>query len=107
DEIKAVKKQLAAVRKHLKTLQTDFVERLQQACLHLDDGAARDLVLVILKGELQAIIEGYVARHRALVLDAFETWWDKYQVTLGEIEHSRDAATGAMHGFLVELGYAN
>jgi hypothetical protein len=32
-------------------------------------------------------------------------WWDKYRVTLGELETSRDAARAKLEGFLVELGY--
>lgn len=36
---------------------------------------------------------------------AFENWWDKYRVTLTEIEGKRDAAAKALQGFLKGLGY--
>ena len=48
----------------------------------------------------------YVADHRQQVVAAFESWWDKYRVTLTSIEQERDAAAAKLRGFLVELGYA-
>jgi type I restriction enzyme M protein len=50
-------------------------------------------------------VDRYIAAHRAEVVAAFETWWDKYRVTLGELEASRDAARAKLESFLVELGY--
>lgn len=105
DEVKALKKELTAVRKQLKTLQRAFVQRLQEARAGLDDTAGRDLALAILKGELRAIVDRYVAQHRSLVLAAFETWWDKYRTTLVAIERDRASAAERLQGFLVELGY--
>lgn len=54
---------------------------------------------------MQAIVERYIAVRRKQIVAAFCNWWDKYRVTLTEIEHKRDAATQALHGFLRELGY--
>ncbi len=105
DEEKAVKKELTDVRKKLKGMQKAFVQRLQEARANLDDTAGRDLVLAILRGELHAIVDRYVAQHRSLVLAAFETWWDKYRTTLVAIEEDRATAAGRLQGFLVELGY--
>lgn len=54
---------------------------------------------------MQAIVERYIAAQRKQIVAAFENWWDKYRVTLNEIEHKRDAAAEALQGFLKGLGY--
>ncbi len=76
EEIKVLKKDLTATRKQIKALQKEFVDQLQSARLSLDDTSARELILAILKAELRAIIDSYVARHRDVVVAAFETWWN-------------------------------
>jgi type I restriction enzyme M protein len=50
-------------------------------------------------------VDGKIAAQRKAVVAAFETWWDKYRVTLTEIEGKRDAAAQTLQGFLRGLGY--
>jgi type I restriction enzyme M protein len=106
DELKATRKDLAAVKKELKGLQKDFVDQLEKARSELDETSARELVTSVLEAELRAIVNRYVAREREVVVAGFETWWDKYRVPLGTIEHDRDQATEELHRFLKGLGYA-
>ena len=106
DENKALKKALAAAKKQLKALHADFVEHLDAAVAKLDDSAARELVLGVLRGQLDTILKGYVANHRQQVDAVFENWWDKYRVMLMSIEAERDAAANKLRGFLGGLGYA-
>ncbi len=54
---------------------------------------------------MRAIVERYIAAQRKAIVAAFENWWDKYRVTLTEIESKRDAAAQALQGFLKELRY--
>jgi len=42
---------------------------------------------------------------RINVIAAFERWWDKYKVTLTEIERGRDAAAKHLQTYLKGLGY--
>jgi hypothetical protein len=53
---------------------------------------AAELLLTILHDDMRAIVERYVAAQRKKIVAAFENWWDKYRVTLTEIEGKRDAA---------------
>ncbi len=106
EELKAAKKELSAVKKELKGLQKVFVVRLHTACSDLDAESARDLTMAILGAELDAIVEQYVARQRGLIVAAFQTWWDKYQATLKQIELHREQTKARIDGFLAELGYA-
>jgi type I restriction enzyme M protein len=104
-EVRARKKELSELKKKLKKLEEAFVKRLREACAALDERATRDLDLDILRADLDAILGRYVADHLREVVAAFENWWDKYRVTLTEIEQDRDAAAQTLRGFLAGLGY--
>ncbi len=106
EELAALKKQLGAAKKALKAKQEGFAKRLKEARGALDESSARELVLGILRGELDGILGRYVTEHRQRVVAAFEIWWDKYRVTLASLEEERDAAATKLHGFLGGLGYA-
>ncbi len=105
EEIKALKKQFTAVKKELKKLMDQVSQRLVKARKSLTATGTQALVVGILREDLATQLDRYVAAHRAEVVAGFEMWWDKYQVTLGELETIRDAASQNLEGFLVELGY--
>ncbi|MNP60059.1 hypothetical protein D3C76_1551060 [compost metagenome] len=71
----------------------------------MDESQAAELLLTILHNDMQAIVERYIAAQRKQIVAAFESWWNKYRVTLNEIEHKRDAATMALQLFFKGLGY--
>ena len=104
-ELKAHKQVLAAVKRKLKAEMDSFTEQLNAGVDGLTPEAATELLLTILHDDMRAIVERYVAAQRKQVVVAFENWWDKYKVTLTEIEAKRDEATEALQGFLRELGY--
>ncbi|MCY1082958.1 HsdM family class I SAM-dependent methyltransferase [Archangium lansingense] len=106
EDLKTLKKELGTVKKKLSALRDDFVKRLGSAITKLDEAAARELVLAILRGNLDTIRGRYIADHRQQVAVAFEEWWDKYRVTLTSIEQERDATNVRLRSFLKELGYA-
>jgi type I restriction enzyme M protein len=105
EALKALKKDLTAAKKKLKALQAEFVHQLNAATGKLDEVGARELVLDILRGQLDAILARYVANRRQQVVAAFESLWDKYREPLAAIETERDAATQRLRFFLGELGY--
>lgn len=105
-QITAWKKELSAAKKTLKARQDSFRQRIDAAVDGLTPEQATELLLTILHHDMQAIVERYVAAQRKAVVAAFENWWDKYRVTLTEIERERDAAATALRGFLQGLGYA-
>ncbi len=65
-ELKALKKKLTAAKKELKVVKTGFVERLRQAQADLSEEQARELVLGILKADLQQQLTHYVVTHAPL-----------------------------------------
>lgn len=103
---KEIKKQLTEAKANLKTLKNELVKRLEAAREALTDEQCQELVLTIFKDGLIAELERYVTAHRQQVIAAVENWWDKYRVTLKDIEAERDAAAKRLSEFLQELGYA-
>ena len=84
---------------------SSFVDSLQPVGL-LDRFKVAGLVLAIFKDGLTAELERYVTAHRQQVIVAVENWWDKYRVTLQDIEAQRDEAAKQLSEFLSGLGYA-
>jgi type I restriction enzyme M protein len=105
-QLKAWKNELAAVKKQLKAKKESFAAHINAAVDGLTPQEAADLLLTILHNDMRAIVERYIAAQRKAIVAAFENWWDKYRVTLTEIEGKRDAAAQALQGFLKGLRYA-
>jgi type I restriction enzyme M protein len=104
-QLKAWKKDLTAAKKQLGAKQGSFTAQLNQQVDALTPEQAAQLLLTVLHNDMLSMVQGHVAAQRKQVVAAFENWWDKYQVTLKEIEGKRDAAAGALRGYLKELGY--
>ena len=104
-ELKAWKKERAAVTKQLKAQQADFEARLNAAVDALDEPNAAELLLTILHDDMATLLARYTRVQRQQVIGAFETWWDKYRVTLADIEAERNAAAAQLRAFLGGLGY--
>jgi type I restriction enzyme M protein len=104
-QLKEWKKQLAALKKDIKAQEQGFAQRLNAAVDVLDDSGAAALLLAILRNDMQVILERYISSQRQQVVAAFENWWDKYRVTLADVERERDAAAESIRSFVRGLGY--
>ncbi|MCC5667080.1 hypothetical protein LC653_25130 [Nostoc sp. CHAB 5784] len=102
---KEIVQQLKEAKAKLKTLKDELVNRLSAARAALTDEDCQELVLAIFKDGLIAELERYVTAHRQQVIATVENWWDKYRVTLQDIETERDAAAKKLNEFLQGLGY--
>ncbi|WP_017429309.1 type I restriction-modification system subunit M [Vreelandella jeotgali] len=105
EEIKTWKMERTQVRKAHKAKVASFETHLSAAVDALDETAAAELVNTILHNDLKGILERYIRQQRQQVIAAFETWWDKYRVTLADIEVERDAAAKELQQYLEGLGY--
>lgn len=104
-QLKTWKKELAAVKKQLKAKKESFAAHINAAVDGLTPQQAADLLLTILHNDMRAIVERYIAAQRKAIVATFENWWNKYRVTLTEIEGKRDSAAQALQGFLKGLRY--
>ena len=107
EEMKALKKELTSAKKTLKSSRTELAKRLSEARDTLSAERSVRLVLDIARHDLAAQLERYVAAHRRQVVAAVENSWDKYRVTMHEIESRRDQAARRTAEFVRELGYGN
>ncbi|WP_327297516.1 type I restriction-modification system subunit M [Streptomyces sp. NBC_01197] len=73
----------------------------------LGEEGERRVVLDLLRADLAAKLEGHVVRWQRELAASYETWEQKYAVSLREIRAGRELAAGKLDGFLKELGYAN
>ena len=103
---KEIKRQLRAARTELRRLRKNFADRLTERVAGLNEADARELVLALLKEDLASEVQGRVGEHLDGIVAAFENWWDKYRVTLRDVESSRSELSGLLNAFLQELGYA-
>jgi type I restriction enzyme M protein len=104
-QLKDWKKDLLTLKKTLKAKNDNLTAELDKAVDGLDAEQAATLLLTILHNDMKNIVERYITSQRQQIVAAVENWWDKYKVTLTEIEQERDAAAKALQGFLKGLGY--
>jgi type I restriction enzyme M protein len=104
-QIRVWKTQLAALKKEIKSQEQGFTVRLNSAVDALDDASAADLLLTILRNDMEEILASCIDAHRQQVVIAFENWWDKYRVTLADVERDRDLANDTLKLFLHGLQY--
>ena len=102
---RAIKAQLSAARKQLQDLLNGLLRFLVEKRQQLSSEECTNHVLAITWGDIAVQLEGYITSHRQQVIAAIENWWDKYRVTLLDIEAKRDAAARQLENYLAELGY--
>jgi len=106
-DLKVLRADLRTRRTELRALQGELLERLEAARAALEPEAAQALVLGIERKRLEAELARYAAARRQEAVAAVENWWDKYHVSLREIEAERDMAVARLEGFVEELGYVD
>ncbi|TBZ35718.1 SAM-dependent DNA methyltransferase [Rhizobium leguminosarum bv. viciae] len=104
-QIRRWKKELSEVKKTLKAKNDQFTAELNKDVDELSPEAAAELLLKILHDDIEKILTRYIAAQRGQIVVAFENWWNKYRMTLTEIESARAEATEKLDGFLKGLGY--
>lgn len=102
---KEIGEKLKEARKKLRELKAALLEELETASKNLSEEEAQGLVLDLLKADLLTQLERYVTEHRQMVIAAVENWWDKYKVTLGEIEKEEEEVNRKLDNLLKGLGY--
>jgi len=65
----------------------------------------KDWIVLELKTDALNIVNRYLSEKKQAIIKSIENLWDKYQVSLKEIENQRDEATNEIKSFLSELGY--
>jgi type I restriction enzyme M protein len=104
-ELAALKKDLAGVKRQQKSMQQEFITKLGKARAELTATQERDMVLRLAKNDLATHLDAYVTAHRQQIITALENWWNKYAVSLHQIETERAASGTRLAGIFEDLGY--
>ncbi|WP_434711571.1 type I restriction-modification system subunit M [Rhizobium sp. YTUHZ045] len=104
-QIRLWKKELSEVKKSLKAKHAQFTAEINRSVDGLTPEEAGDLLLKILHDDMEKILARYITVQRGQIVAAFENWWEKYRVTLTQIEGARAEVTERLAGFLKGLGY--
>ena len=104
-EINAWRRERTQARNQHRAKVANLATHLNTAVDALDEPAAAELVGTILHEDLKRILERHIRQQRQQVIATFETWWDKYRVTLADIEAERDDAARELQQYLEGLGY--
>lgn len=105
-ELKRIKAELTGVRRRQRELKAQLIDMLDKARAVLTGPQEQNLVMRIWQEDLIANLDVYVTAHRRSVSAALEVWWDKYAVSLADLETQRNTATAQLTSYLLELGYA-
>jgi type I restriction enzyme M protein len=105
EELRDLRRQRAAGKKVLKSLDARVLDECVAAAAALGEDAAEALVIGILRGALVEVLDRHVEEHRRRLADVYRRWYDKYAVTLKELEAAREGAAARLGDFLEELGY--
>ncbi len=99
------KKQLAAARALYRTLTAEFTDELKGRCVAMSDGEKRALVLELFEQDVQGGLDAAMAEKRQELVRFIEGLWDKYQVTLTDLQAKRATAETLLEEHLRELAY--
>jgi len=106
EEVRADKKQLREAKSHLSQIKSGLKRAIDEKRSGLNSSDVRNLVLGLLKEQALVQLEHYVAAHRMEVVTTIEGWWDKYKITMYDLEDSREESKKKFKAYLKELGYA-
>lgn len=93
EPFRLAKSQLAEARRKLRQFSAELLSRLKSAVAGMDEIQRRDLVLRLERESLARQLDRYITERRQRVAVFVEELWDKYRVSLDEIERDRDQAT--------------
>ena len=104
-EVRALKSEQKRLKAELKAKRQGLLTQLYARRDALDETGATAVVLAILKVDLDAEMTARVTAHRQALISRVECWWDKYRVTMKELEAERQRAAGVLAGMMKGVGY--
>jgi type I restriction enzyme M protein len=101
----ALEEELKICKRKIKEIKDRKQALVDQARLTITPDEAKELILKRWQLTLHQTINGYLQTHQRTLLQAIETLWDKYTLTLNTILEEREKETQLLNAFLKELGY--
>src|SRR5262249_6044904 len=100
-----LKKQRSATQRKRSALEKTFLAELNTEGATLSPEQQRDLVITILDEDLANRLNTRITTQRRAMIARFQTWSDKYAISLDRLESQRQSITQRLKSHLQELGY--
>jgi type I restriction enzyme M protein len=91
----------------IKEIQSEYIQEILEGFDVSGVLVPKDAEYLKFRDDIQekSKIRQYLGGASDAVIEQFERWWDKYGVSLAQIDAEVKEAEAVMHGFLRELGY--
>lgn len=86
---KVLKRKISAQKRTIKAIKEERGALVEQLRATLPESEDRTLILSRLYDRLATVLERYLTQPRQELVEVYENWWDKYQMTAREIEAER------------------
>lgn len=103
--IEAVEKALKEARRETNAKQAELLKRLAARREALTAEEAQGLILAKLSGLLVGELDRYLKIYCSEIIRIFENLWDKYAVSLQDIENTRNPQEKQIKNIVQKLGY--
>jgi type I restriction enzyme M protein len=101
-----IKKQLAEARARYQRLVATFIDQLKARCAVKTDDEKQALVLNLMAEDAKAGLDAAVAAKHQELICFLKSFWDKYHITLTDMEAQRSEIEGDFAKLLEALRYA-
>jgi type I restriction enzyme M protein len=101
-ELEEERKQLRA---EVSAAKKEFERLVEDARKQITPNECREIILDRFYLQLQKTMENYLRQHLTEMVEYLERLWEKYRVTLREIESERDQEAQKLNEYFIELEY--
>jgi type I restriction enzyme M protein len=101
-----IKAQLAEARVRYRELTDAFVDELKARCAIMSEGEKHALVLELFVQDVQVGLNAAMGEKRQELVQLLERLWDKYQVTLNDLQYDRTHLEERLENILKGLNYS-
>ncbi|UMZ73735.1 type I restriction-modification system subunit M [Natranaerofaba carboxydovora] len=105
EEHQKLENEMKDLRAELKSIEKQKEELADKAREKITDDEAKKLIMKKFYVVLEAELNRYIKNHLLEIISYIEKLWDKYKVTIRDIERERDAEADKLENFMKELGY--
>jgi type I restriction enzyme M protein len=101
-----IKRELGEARRRYGDLTAAIVDELKRRCNALTDDERRTVVLELFAKDVQTGLDEAVAEKRRTLTHCLALLWEKYRVTLAELEKACSGAESSLAALTATLGYS-
>jgi hypothetical protein len=105
--IEKKEKEQKDINKQIKQINDNLVKAVEEKRNSISEEEAKELILDKIYQTAKQHLERYLNAKKKELIKIFENLWDKYKVSLKELEAERDLEVKKLNEFLEKLGYVN